>query len=311
MAEAVRSTPTTPLRALAARRWLAVLIILAGAVLGVAAAFLRTPVYLGEARVAVGSESLDARLVAGYSTGANQLAADVSRYVNDAQAQASIAPLLGDAADDVSRVSASPIPGSSVIRIEVQARTEDAATTGAQAVAQQLVDQVNAASGNDSDQLLQQYTDMSNRVAAAKQALADAEGNLASVTAGEAAQPVIDAAKAAVEQASAQVDVLTVQQLGLSQQYRGAVTEVPVAGGLRIIRAGQLESDNRSSTIQQFGLVGAAAGFLIALAVAVHLDRRRTSQTVVLDADGTPDRSGSTTSTTASPDETTSGAPRR
>ncbi|MEZ0491248.1 Wzz/FepE/Etk N-terminal domain-containing protein [Kineococcus sp. TBRC 1896] len=308
MAEAVRSTPTTPLRALAARRWLAVLIIVAGAALGVVAALLRTPVYTGEARVAVGSESLDARLVAGYSTGANQLASDVSRYVNDAQAQASIAPLLGSAADDVSRVSASPIPGSSVIRIEVQAQTEEAATTGAQAVAQQLVDQVNAVSGNDSDQLLQQYTDMSNRVAAAKQTLADAEANLASVTAGEAPQPVIDAAKAAVEQASAQVDVLTVQQLGLSQQYRGAVTRVPVAGGLRVIRSGQLASDNRSSAIQRFGLVGAAAGFLVALAVAVHLDRRRTSQTVVVDTDQSPDRSEPATTPTS---ETASGAPRR
>lgn len=272
------TTPSTPLKALADRWWIAVVLVIVGGGAGAGASTLQSPTYTGEARVAVGSESLDARVVAGYSQAATQLASDVARYVNDAQAQATVAPLLGDSAGDVSTISASPIPDSSVVRVEVQAKTAAAASAGAQAVAQQLTDQVNAVSGETSDSLLQQYTDLSNKVAVAQQAAEDARANLASLTAGRADQAELDAAKVTIEQTTSALDVLQVQQTALGQRYRSAVTSTPAAAGLRIVQNGQVSGDNQSSRMQKLGLVGAVLGLLLALLLAVLLDRRSTNR---------------------------------
>lgn len=274
------TTPSTPLTALASRWWLAVVLAVVGGAAGAGFASLQPTTYTGESRVTVGSESLDARVVAGYSIAANQLASDISRYVNDQQAQSSLEPLLGDAAADVSSVAASPIASSSVIRIEVQASSADAAADGAQAIAQQLTDQVNAVSGETAETLLQQYTDLSNQVAAAQQASDDAKGNLASLTGAGAAQPELDAARGAVTQTGAALSVLEVQQQALGSRYRNAVTSTPAAAGLRIVKDGALSTDDSSSRMQQYGLAGVVGGVLIALLVAVLLDRRRTSRAV-------------------------------
>lgn len=283
------TSPSTPLKALADRWWLAAVLVVVGGAAGAGAGTLQSPTYTGEARVAVGSESLDARVVAGYSQAATQLASDVARYVNDAQAQASIAPLLGDSAADVSTIAASPIADSSVVRIEVQATTAEAATKGAQATAQQLTDRVNAATGETADSLLQRYTDLSNQVAVARQASDSAKANLSSLTAAEADQAELDAAAAAVEQTASALDVLEIQQTAVGQRYRNAVTSTPSAAGLRIVQEGQLSGDDRSSRMQKFGLLGVVVGLLAALLIAVVLDRRsvakaRRSTTVDADA---------------------------
>jgi hypothetical protein len=290
-----RPEPKTPLRSLRERWVLAVVLVVVGGAGGAAVGASMPTTYTGEARVAVGSESLDARIVAGYSVAANQLASDISRYVNDAQTQDSVAPLLGDAADDVEHVAASPIPSSSVIRVEVQATTEAAAVAGAQAVAEQLSDQVNAVSGESSDTLLQEYTDLSNRVAAAQQALSDAQGNLASLTAADAAQADLDLARAAATQAASDLDVLQVQQQATSQRYRSAVANTPSAAGLRVVRQGQLAGDDRSSHVQQYGLVGAVVGLFLALLLAVWADRRRARRAAATQV-GAVDLSGPGTS---------------
>ncbi|MGI4893880.1 MAG: hypothetical protein ACRYF3_02065 [Janthinobacterium lividum] len=279
MPQDVRSTrPLTPLSALAQRWWIAVVLAVLGGLAGVAYASTQSVTYTGEARVAVGSESLDARVVAGYSSAATQLASDVARYVNDQQAQASLAPLLGERAEDVSTISASPIADSSVVRIEVLASTREAATEAAQAVAQQLTDQVNAASGDNAVTLLQQYTELSNQVAAAQQAAADAQAALDSLTGARSLATTLDAARATAEQTTSALAVLEVQQQAIGQRYRNAVTSTPSAAGLRIVQVGQLETDDKSSAQQKFGLLGVVLGVLLALVIAVALDRRRAAQ---------------------------------
>ncbi|WP_432511350.1 hypothetical protein [Kineococcus sp. SYSU DK001] len=270
--------PKSPLKALADRWWIAAALVVLGGAGGAGLATLTPTTYTGEARVAVGSESLDARLVAGYSQASTQLAADVARYVNDAQARAALEPVMGAAADDVSQIAASPIPTSSVVRIEVRAGTPQAAADAAQAVAQQLSDQVNAVSGETSESLLTQYTDLSNRVAAAQEAEEVARGNLASLIGAEADQAEIDAARGAVEQATANVAVLEVQQQALGTRYRNSVTNTPAAAGLRVVREGELVGSDASSTMQKFGLAGAVLGLLLALVLAVGLDRRRAAR---------------------------------
>jgi len=226
--------------------------------------------------VAVGSQSLDARVVAGYSLAATQLAADVSRYVNDQQAQNALRPVLGANAADVTSVAASPIPSSSIVRIEVLGTSAAAARQGSQAVAQQLVDQVNGlSSGSGAGDLLAQYTDISNQVSAAQQTLEDAKAGLASAIGAKRPQAEIDALRTASVQAQSAVDVLTVQQTALGQRYRNAVTSTPAASGLTIVQTGRVASDDRTSRAERDGLGGAVVGFLLALALAVRADRRR------------------------------------
>lgn len=270
----VTDTPVSPLTALA-RRWkLAALLIVVGAGAGAGTAYLTPTTYTGEARVAVGSQSLDARVVAGYTTASQQLASDVSRYVNDRQAQNDLTPVLGDEADSVERISASPIAGSSVIMVEVEAVDRTAATQGAQTIAQQLVDQVNATYTNP-DELLQRYTDLSSKVQATQQAVVAADSAVAAAQARRNPDPAqVAAAQAAAQQQATQLDVLKVQQEALSAQYRNATTSTSAVGGLSIVRAAQISRTDFSSTVQRNGLAGAALGGLLALLLATALERR-------------------------------------
>ncbi|WP_432490943.1 hypothetical protein [Kineococcus gypseus] len=269
------STPSSPLAALT-RRWkLAALLVVLGAGAGVGAAQTTPTTYTGEARVAVGSQSLDARVVAGYSLAATQLASDVARYVNDRQAQNDLQPVLGEQADTVGRISASPIAGSSVVLVEVDASSADAATRGAQTVAEQLVAQVNQATDAGPAELLQQYTDLTDRVAAAEQASSAAEAALGAAVGAGRSQAQVDEARAAAQRAAAELDVLEVQQQALSAQYRNAVTNTPPASGLTIVREAEVSRTDASSKLQRAGLIGAALGGFAALVIAVLLDRRR------------------------------------
>ncbi|WP_432531357.1 Wzz/FepE/Etk N-terminal domain-containing protein [Kineococcus auxinigenes] len=260
--------------ALAQRWWLAAVLAAAVGALGVAVAYARTPTYTGEARVTVGSESLDARVVAGYSQAATQLASDISRYVNDQQAVDGLAPLLGPDAEEISSIIASPIPESSVIRIEVFAKDPDTAARGAQAVAQQLTDQVNAVTGESGEVLLQQYTELSNQVATAEQVAAQTKATFDALIGEGADEAELAPARAAAEQAATALDVLEVQQSALGQRYREVVTSTPSAAGLRVVQEGRLAGSDRTSRIQQYGLAGALLGALLALVLAVVLDRR-------------------------------------
>ncbi|WP_432547370.1 hypothetical protein [Kineococcus sp. SYSU DK004] len=269
------NTPVSPLTALA-RRWkLAAALVVGGALAGAGLALATPATYTGEARVAVGSQSLDARIVAGYSVAANQLASDIARYVNDRQAQGDLAPVLGERADEVERVSASPIAGSSVIVVEVDATGADTATQAAQAVAQQLVDQVNSANTGAPDALLQQYRDLTAEVERARQAAAQAEGALAEAQATGAAPAQVEAARLAAQESAAALDVLEVQQQALSSRYRNAVSNTPSASGLSVVREAQVSRDDRSSTLQRNVLAGAGLGGLLALLLATWADRRR------------------------------------
>ncbi|WP_432544886.1 YveK family protein [Kineococcus sp. SYSU DK002] len=274
----VTDTPVSPLTALA-RRWkLAALLVVVGAGAGAGTAYLTPTTYTGEARVAVGSQSLDARIVAGYTNASQQLASDVSRYVNDRQAQNDLAPVLGEEVDSVQRISASPIAGSSVIMVEVDAMDRAAATQGAQTVAQQLVDQVNATYTNPDD-LLQRYTELSSQVQVAQQAVLAANSALAALQAGRNPNPAdVAAAQAAVAQQATQLDVLEVRQEALSAQYRNATSSTSAVGGLSIVRAAQISRTDFSSTVQRNGLAGAGLGGLLALLLATAMERRRRSR---------------------------------
>ncbi len=271
----VTNAPVSPLTALS-RRWkLTTALVIVGIGAGIGVTYATPTTYTGEARVAVGSQSLDARLVAGYTDASQQLASDVSRYVNDRQATADLAPVLGDRADDVETVAASPIANSSVVTVEVTATSASAAAEGAQTIAQQLVNQVNGNSSS-SQQVLQQYTDITNQVETARQASANADGFLSSLRASSRTTPdALVQAQTAAEQAASALSVLEVQQDALASQYRNAVSNTPSASGLTLVRQGAVTGTDRSREMQRNGLAGGALFGVLALLLAVRLERRR------------------------------------
>jgi len=259
-------------------RWpLAVVLGLLGLLAGAGASWQLLPVhYVGEARVAVGSQSLDARAVAGYSIASQQLASDLARYVNDQQAQNALAPVLGSAASSLSSVAASPIPESSVIRIEVTGTDAAAARQAASAVAKKLSDDVNGLTSTGPQTLLATYTQLSTQVAQASVAVQAAQSALGAATGDRRATPEeVTAAQQGLVQAEAALDVLKVQQSAAATKYQDAVTSTPSASGLTVIQQGQISSDDRRAGASRYGIAGLGLGLVLALVIATALQRRR------------------------------------
>ena len=140
-------------------RWLLCLVLaLVGAAAGLAASARHETMTTAEARLAVGSNSLKAFQVAGFATASEALAANYSRFVaGSSTTTTALSKALGPRVADVSRVDASPIPDSNLIRIEVEATSPAVATTAADAVARSLVSQVNRTAEPSSKILLADY----------------------------------------------------------------------------------------------------------------------------------------------------------
>jgi len=268
--------PTSPLRALAERWYWGLGLGVLGLALGAGASLLSPVAYVGEARVAVGSQSLDARVVAGYSIASQQLASDLSRYVNDQQEQGQLRTTLGPDAAAVQLVQASPIPESSVIRVEVTAADPDVAAKGAQAVASNLAKEVNGLTDTGPADLLTQYTAISQQVAQQQTALQAAQSDLGAARTGRTTTPeAVAAAEQRVTDAQSALAVAEVQQSALGEKYQNAVNNTPAAAGLDVISPGTVTSDDRQSEASRYGIAGLGLGLVAALVLATWADRRR------------------------------------
>ncbi|WP_298992233.1 hypothetical protein [uncultured Pseudokineococcus sp.] len=264
--------PVPPLVALR-RHWaLGTVLVLAGTAVGGAVGVLLPDSYTSESRIAVGSNDLAALSVPGYAYAAGQLAASTARYVDNSQALGALEPVLGEDAASVTDVSASPIPASNIIRVEVTAGEEGVATRGAATVTDYLLEQANRVnSSSDGEQLLQQYAELSRQVAEVTAA------RDAAVAAAETASAVVPPSAAVQAQAvdlTAQLDVLLRRQEALGAQYEDAVTADDLSYQLITVAEAAPSFHNAASQIQRYGLLGFVAGLLGALLAGVLLERR-------------------------------------
>lgn len=265
--------PVTPMTSLR-RHWVVgTVLVVAGTALGAGAGALLPPEYTAEARVAVGSNDLTALAIPGYAYGAQELAASTSRYVGNAQVLGELDPVLGGDAASVTGVSASPLPDSSIIRVEVTAVDAETAVRGTDALTTYLLEQADRVnSSTDTDELLEEFSALSRQVAEAEAARTDAAAALAASPAGS---PAREAAREALVEGEASVDVLTAQQSALGARYEQATTASGITYQLRVVAGAALSSDTRTAAVQRYGVLGAGVGGLAALIVAVLLDRRR------------------------------------
>jgi capsular polysaccharide biosynthesis protein len=264
----------SPAIALRRHKRMAVLAVLAAAAVGAGSALLLPTDYMAETRLAVGGNDLAAQAVPGFALASQEMAANYARYVNNAQEQSALESDLGVRAGTVEEVSASPIPQSNVVRIEVTARTPEAAVSAAAAVAESLMDRVNDRSGADdeAEATLAEHAELSDQVAAAQQASDAAEDAVDNAAPGANLTQLREVAASA----AAQVAVLKVQQEALGQKYRAQIAATAeVAANLSVVQEAALSHDNLLARLQQFGLAGAALGAVLALLFAVRLERRR------------------------------------
>jgi capsular polysaccharide biosynthesis protein len=265
--------PFTALR----RRWVIALVLtVLGAAGGIAAGAAMTPSYTAEARVAVGSRDLAAISIPGYALGSQQLASSIARYISQTGATAAVRAALGGGADTVSTLAASPIPESNIIRVEATAGDASTARAAADATAQYLVDQSSAVNGGDSTAtLLATFTDLSSQVAAQAQARDLAQAALKALPSASAAIP---AATDAYVAASAKYDSLVAQQTAAAATYQSAAADSAKAYKLVVVSPGADSYNTTISSVERYGLVGLAAGFLIALVLVTVLSRRKTNR---------------------------------
>jgi hypothetical protein len=234
--------------------------------------FLVTPSsYTAESRLAVGEQTVSTLRIPGYVKATAELASNYARYVEDTPA---IRDGLPDGGRGVSRISASPIPDSSVIRVEVVASTETAAVRGVNAVAQELLDQV-VTSEDDLVAARQAFSDAYLAYRTAQAAADAAQGTVRALTADPRTDPaVLQAATTTADQAAAQAALLDLHQEALGSTYRSAFADTAEAPTLSTIVAAESAPADTASRLQRGLVVGLLVGGVLA-ALDVYRRRRR------------------------------------
>ena len=262
------------------------LLVIIGLVVGLVLYLTTSSSYTAESRIAVGQETLSAIQVPGYVSATQKLASDYARYVQDTLSERKRLP---DNGRGVQSISASPIPESNIIRVEVRATTAAIATQDVKAVTQSLLHKV---SGTNPDlqkaqqAFAQAYVDF--RKAQDRADAADAD--VASLRASHSAAPsAIEAAQAAANEQSAEAARLDLEQQALGANYRAAYSDAKDTPGLTVIKAASKGISDSGSRLQRDLLTGLLAGALLAGGY-VYLRRRRSGR-VSPSVDGAgPDR---------------------
>jgi hypothetical protein len=267
--------PVSPLTSLR-RRWPLLLgLLVLGAALGVGSVLLRPTTYTAEARLAVGGDDLAAQSVPGFALAAQQLASNYARYVDQTADPAALVAATESAPGTVIGVAASPIPASSIIRVEVSATGPALAREVAQKVADDLVKQVSTGSTKPSS-VLAEYVDLSGQLSKAQMDVSLARTDLDTLTADHPTQAAnIAKARDVVNDATAKAASIALQRDVQRARYTDATETQTNAASLSVVRDAMIARDDRRSRIERYGLVGAGVGALLALLISVRLDRRR------------------------------------
>jgi len=277
----------TPLTALRRHVLLAIVIILLCTSAAVAYAASRPRTYTAEARLAVAGTGLNGDNIGSFPLASQEIAADYARYVNNAEEQSQLEEQLGVDEGSISEVKASPIPESNVVRIEASALSRGAAVKAARQIGDTLIAQVNDTTVRDTKvaEALAAFTALSQQTAAAqtaadaaKLALDNANGRVNSgfPRAGDD----LAALQANAAATSSALAILLVQRDAAGQKYEDLVTDTGMTATLKVVREAAVTGDDRMAGLQRFGLVGIAAGGLLALGLATLLERRRARRRV-------------------------------
>lgn len=269
--------------------WFAALLItLLVTILGIGAATTRPVVYTGETRLAIGKGAMSALNIPGYPTAAKEMASNYSRWVTD-QGTSGIKPPPGTIS-----LSASPIPESSILRIEAKATDPEVATAASQAAADALMAEVNKVRAENNP--AEVMKDIVAHAPDLSKAQAGAAGNLGKYNrdlANKASAEVIAADLEEFAKTDTVRAQLQAEQDARLDKYRRLVSQNSTEADLRSTGQGaQIVGNDRSSTLQRGAMLGFGAGALLALLIASGLDRRRRRRTARPEPAPSPHREG-------------------
>lgn len=244
------------------RRWKsAAALTVAGAALGAAVGFTVAPTYTAEARVAVGAGALSAGASAGFPQASSQIAASYARYVNDLGLENGVS------------VVASPIPDSSIIRIEALSPSSSGAIDVANETVDRLTSEVNAQS--EGDALLERYQEAAGRWAQAQGRLDEAQAGLDTLEAnGNGTGARAQELRAETTRLSSRVASLLLVRDGVGEEYR-LRNEAVNSVGLRTVAEASAADSDRVALVQRYAAIGLVLGGALSLVLAVYLERRR------------------------------------
>jgi uncharacterized protein involved in exopolysaccharide biosynthesis len=247
-----------PLRAMRKRWLLCTVLALLGAAIGLATASQHVPRITAEARLAVGSQSLQAYQVAGFAVASQALAADYARFVSDSPAsQSLIEKALGTRSGQVVSIDSSPIPDSDVVRVEVTATRASAAVDAAQALAQNLVTETASNVPAKRARLLRHYEALSLDVVRQQNAVDKAPKG------------------SALNHAKAKLATLQTRQTATAIAYQQSLASNQPESNLRMIQEAAVAGDDRMTTYELYGVVGLIGGLAVGLVAANALEARR------------------------------------
>lgn len=261
-----------------ARRWVgagealrrypfvALLPVLVLAALGVAAGLQSNPTYKATSELAVRPLAPNIAQLPGAVQAAEDLATNESRLITSDGITAPLARQFGTTTESIAgRISATPIPNSTIIKIQAEANSAASAVALANATASRFTAYVVAQiqSNTDAAKILRAYHAASVDLGSAQAAKQAIERNGSS------------APRIAREEASATVDGAQLRRQALAAQYQTIAQSHATAPSVEPFVMATTASNNRTSGLEIFGFAGVVAGMLIGTALALVLSNRR------------------------------------
>lgn len=266
--------PLGPLRPIARRWWLVLIMAVIGVAAGYAVADRRAPVYTATSEINVGRVDVRVQALPGYVAGAESLASAYSRIVESNQILEPVGRQLGISTLEVaSRVTASPVPSSPIFRISGAGASPQDAIRVTNAATNQIRHYVSRTSTgqNAVSSLLSRY----QKQIAESQALSRRIGRMQ--TRRTLSIPPIpttaDISKIKVEQSTAQL-----RANSLATQYETRDSELSSTAGVQVLSRPFSAKSDRKSLLQRGIAAGLVGGLAIGALLAVFTDalsRRR------------------------------------
>lgn len=268
-------TPTIG-RALRQHKVIAAAALVACTAGGVAWGYSQPVEYVAQAQLIAGATGVSTNGLPAQAAASQSLAASYARVFSGDAVQTALREAVGP---DVPRATASPIPDSSIILIEVEAEDPDLAVRTADAGVDALEAEVAGLLSNAAavEAVTASLTEANVRLANAERALAAAQAAqdaLPNPEANPAVSEAVAAASAAAKTADAEVDALTAR-------YTKVIGESAPANAVRRLASGELTADTSARRIQLGYAVGVVGGCIVggglAYALAAARARRRPS----------------------------------
>jgi hypothetical protein len=239
--------------------------------LGVAFGLHREPTYTATAQDVVQAFAPTISQLPGAIQAAQDLATNQSRLIDSADVIGPLARTMGSTPGSIERrLSATPVPNSTVIRIDAQSSSATGSVALANAAAKTFARYANAATQSDTqaEQVLKQFQLASaayTRALLAKQSVQAADKTAAST---------------ALVDSTAAVDAAQLRRQALSAQYQSLVQSHGTAPKIETFVVARNATSDRSSGLQVYVFAGAVAGLLIGAAFATLLANRRSRRQI-------------------------------